>query len=163
MIFVTIGSMFPFDRLVRAVDQWAADNSYSDIQLQIGSGSYVPKHAKWVRSLPPMEFATAIKNCDLMVAHLGMGSIISAMQAQKPVILLPRKMSLGEATSDHQVDGTEWLRGRTGVWIADSENEIEELLTSFVSGRLSQEATDATSQYASTELLNRVRGFIQAD
>ena len=24
MIFVTIGSIFPFDRLIRAMDQWAA-------------------------------------------------------------------------------------------------------------------------------------------
>lgn len=161
MIFVTIGSMFPFDRLVRTVDRWAGHKNYNDISMQIGAGAYLPQNTKWIRSLPPDDFSNAIRNCDLMVAHLGMGSIISAMQAQKPVILLPRKMSLGEATSDHQVHGTEWLRGRPGVWIANDEREIEELLTSFIDGKLNR-AIDAASPYASTELIDKVKNFVRA-
>jgi UDP-N-acetylglucosamine transferase subunit ALG13 len=30
MIFVTIGSMFPFDRLIQVVDRWAGHVNYSD-------------------------------------------------------------------------------------------------------------------------------------
>ncbi|WP_165349640.1 glycosyltransferase [Methylibium sp. Pch-M] len=161
MIFVTIGSMFPFDRLVRAVDRWAGHANYSAVSMQIGAGTYHPKNAKWVRTLPPDEFSNAIRNCDLMVAHLGMGSIISAMQAQKPVILLPRKMQLGEATSDHQLHGMEWLRGRPGVWIAEDESQMEELLGSFVDGKLNQ-AIEAASQYASVEMIEKVKKFVHA-
>ena len=44
MIFVTIGSMFPFDRLIRAMDAFAQANPGTEILAQIGTGDYVPAH-----------------------------------------------------------------------------------------------------------------------
>lgn len=161
MIFVTVGSMFPFDRLIRAVDQWATQRNFNDITMQIGAGSYLPQNGKWIRSLSPDDFASAVKRCDLMVTHLGMGSVISAMQARKPIILLPRRAALGEANSDHQIHGTEWLRGSSGVWIADDEKDIEEFLMSFIGGKLTQ-VTNEVSQYASIELIEKVKNFVNS-
>ena len=52
MIFVTIGSMFPFDRLIRAMDDWAAAQPEPvELVAQIGEGSYRPAHMRWVPSL----------------------------------------------------------------------------------------------------------------
>ena len=44
VIFVTIGSMFPFDRLIRAMDAWAAAQPERRVELlaQIGDGGYEP-------------------------------------------------------------------------------------------------------------------------
>jgi hypothetical protein len=36
VIFVTVGSMFPFDRLVRTMDNWAAAESMADLQGLFG-------------------------------------------------------------------------------------------------------------------------------
>ena len=44
MIFVTIGSMFPFDRMIRVMDDWAARNASQETFAQIGTGSYEPTH-----------------------------------------------------------------------------------------------------------------------
>ena len=44
MIFVTIGSMFPFDRLIRVMDDWTARSGRKDVLAQIGNGGYVPQH-----------------------------------------------------------------------------------------------------------------------
>ena len=41
MIFVTVGSQLPFDRLVRAVDDWAAGNGGAAAFAQIGASSYL--------------------------------------------------------------------------------------------------------------------------
>ena len=49
VIFLTIGSMFPFDRLVRAMDDWAGTGSQCEILALIGAGSYEPRHMRWVR------------------------------------------------------------------------------------------------------------------
>ncbi len=159
MIFVTVGSMFPFDRLIKTVDVWIETSGYREVLFQIGNGAYRPAHARWVRSLTPVEFTQSIRNCDVLVAHLGMGSIISAMQARKPVILLPRRVALGEVTSDHQVHGTAWLRGRQGIWIADDETTLARLLDEFVQGAILA-PTESASQYASPELIEKVRAFI---
>jgi UDP-N-acetylglucosamine transferase subunit ALG13 len=127
--------------------------------IQIGSGAYEPVHAKWVRMMGPLEFNQTISRCSLVVAHLGMGSIISAMQAQKPVILLPRQFSLGEHTSDHQMHGTEWLKERAGIWIAADVLELHRLLDMYTRGEIARTA-DQVSQFASPELLDNVRSFL---
>lgn len=159
MIFVTVGSMFPFDRLAQAADAWARRNASQDVLVQIGEGRFVPKHARWVRMMRPGEFNDTISACDLVVAHLGMGSIITAMQAQKPVVLMPRIYELGEHTSDHQMHGTEWLRDKPGIWIAKDESELQQLLDEYVVGNIASPSEKATS-IASPELIARVRQFI---
>ena len=72
MIFVTIGSMFPFDRLIRAMDAWAAAQPQPAALLaQIGDGGFEPGHMRWVRSLPRDAYARAVAEADLVVAHAG--------------------------------------------------------------------------------------------
>ena len=60
MIFVTIGSMFPFDRLIQAMDQWTAATGHGDVFAQTGNGAYVPQHMKHVRTLPQAEFTATV-------------------------------------------------------------------------------------------------------
>ena len=126
MIFVTIGSMFPFDRLVRAMDAWAeaqAETAAGPVPLlaQIGDGGYEPQHMRWVRSLDRDAYARAVVESDVVVAHAGMGSVITAGEHGKPIVLLPRLAAQGEHTSDHQVDTARWLRTRPGIHVADTE------------------------------------------
>jgi UDP-N-acetylglucosamine transferase subunit ALG13 len=161
VIFATIGSMFPFDRMAKAVDDWLARNPGRDALIQIGSGRYEPVHGKWVRMMRPAEFNETVRRCELVVAHLGMGSIITAMQSQKPVILLPRQFALGEHTSDHQMHGVEWLQGRPGIWIADEVPDLHRLLDDYVAGNI-RRPTDQAAQFASPELIANLRTFIHS-
>ncbi len=161
MIFATVGSMFPFDRLASGIDEWAGRSGYPDVLVQIGTGRYQPKHARWVRMLKPAEFTDAINACSLIVAHLGMGSVIAASQARKPLLLLPRQLALGEHTSDHQMDGVEWLRSRAGIWIAEDVPAMHRLLDDFVAGRIRHGIMEI-QPYASEELLTHVKAFIRA-
>lgn len=151
--------MLPFDRLVQAVDRWSGEHPVQKILIQLGQGQYLPKHAEWVRMMRPLEFNQSVESCELMVAHLGMGSFITAMQAGKPVILFPRSFALGEITSDHQRQAADWLRGRPGVWVADDETALLDLLDAFCAGQLSV-SPEVGSRSASTELIAHVRQFI---
>jgi UDP-N-acetylglucosamine transferase subunit ALG13 len=159
VIFVTVGSMFPFDRLAKGADEWAERNPRQPMLVQIGTGSYVPRFARSVRMLRPTEFGEAVGGATLVVAHLGMGSIITAMQARKPIVLMPRIFDLGEHTSDHQMHGTDWLRGRPGIWIADDVDALHHYLDAFRDGSLVQGSL-GVEPHASTELIGRVRAFI---
>lgn len=91
MIFVTVGSQTPFDRLIRAVDDWARDVGTADeVVAQIGAGAYEPTSIRWVRSLSPAAFRDHCRQAQLVIAHAGMGSVLKAMEFGKPLLLLPR-------------------------------------------------------------------------
>ena len=120
MIFVTIGSMFPFDRMIRAMDAWAAAEAGSeDVLAQVGAGDYEPRHMTWVRKLDRPAYADAIRRSRLVVAHAGVGSIVTAGELCRPIVVLPRRAHLGEHTSDHQVETVGWLRAKPWVHVAD--------------------------------------------
>ena len=103
MIFVTVGSMFPFDRLIRAIDELAgAGRLREDVLAQIGDGRFVPSHIPYRRFMNRPEYELAIGESTSMIAHAGMGTIEMALAASKPLLVVPRSGRLGEHVNDHQ-------------------------------------------------------------
>ena len=105
VIFVTVGGELPFDRLIRAMDAFAAAQPRGEVLAQIGAGGFEPAHMRWVRSLDratttPRRWPAA----ELLVAHAGIGSVVTAGEHGKPIVLLPRQARLGEHRNDHQLD-----------------------------------------------------------
>ena len=124
VIFVTVGSMFPFDRLVRAMDAWAAAHPEEEVLAQIGDGGFEPWHMRWQRLLDRAPFDDTVRRARLVVAHAGVGSVVTARTLGRPVVVLPRRRQLGEHTCDHQVETVGWLRGRPGIHVADGEEDL---------------------------------------
>lgn len=128
MIFLTVGTHEPFDRLVRAVDDWyESRDGKPDLFAQITKrkdGGYVPKNFEWVERLTPIEFSARFDAANVIVAHAGMGTIISALNAGKPIIVMPRRGHLNETRNDHQFSTVQQLKGREGIFVAMDETEI---------------------------------------
>ena len=78
----------------------------------------------WVRKLDQVEFARTVETAELVVAHAGMGSVITASQFHQPIVMLPRLKEAGEHTTDHQIATANWLRGKPGVFIADADADL---------------------------------------
>ena len=127
MIFATIGSMLPFDRFVKSMDDWSARHPTIPAFVQIGEGSYVPKMPH-ERMMSPSAFARRVKEAEVIVAHAGMGSVIMAAEAEKPVVLFPRRAALGEHTTDHQLDTVGWLKERAGIYVAMEVGDLDEMI-----------------------------------
>ena len=121
MIFVTVGGELPFDRLVRAMDGFAAAHPGEDVLAQIGAGGFEPAHMRWQRTLERAAYAAALDAAELVVAHAGIGSVLSAGEPGKPIVLMPRRARLGEHRNDHQRDTVAHLAGRPGLFVADDE------------------------------------------
>lgn len=102
MIFVTIGTQAPFDRLICAVDEIAASLD-EPVIAQVYKSSYQPKYIKTVDFLAPGEFNKLFEEARIIVAHAGMGTIISALIKKKPIIVFPRLASWGEHRNEHQM------------------------------------------------------------
>jgi UDP-N-acetylglucosamine transferase subunit ALG13 len=130
MIFVTIGSMAPFDRLIRRADALAARLPNERFVAQIGSGEYWPTNMAAERMLKTSAFRQNINGAKLVVAHAGMGSVISAMEASVPIVIVPRRQSLGEVNTDHQLATARWLQGRSGVHVALDDGDLDHVVIS---------------------------------
>jgi len=127
VIFLTLGTHQPFDRLVRAVDRWCRLTGCTDVFGQItdpGPGGYRPAHFAFTGYLPAALYAQRVAACDFMVAHAGMGSIITALSELKPIVVMPRRAALGEQRNDHQLATAERFRRRPGVAVAEDEDAL---------------------------------------
>lgn len=58
---------------------------------------------KCVGFLPPDVFAEYFGRARMVIAHAGMGTILSALKQDKPIIIVPRLASLKEHRNDHQI------------------------------------------------------------
>lgn len=105
MIFLTVGTLQPFDRLVKAVDALAGSNRLNEpVFGQIGFGDFQPSHIQACSVLKKNEFDEKMQEASLVISHAGMGSIITAVNLQKPMIVMPRLAGYGEHVNDHQLD-----------------------------------------------------------
>lgn len=158
VIFASVGSMLPFDRFVRAVDEWAAEHLETPVFLQIGRGAYEPKHAEWARIVPHADYARRLRDCDLFVAHVGMGSILQALEAKKQMLLLARHQSLGEHTTDHQLHTAKRFGATPGLRIAADEEELKRLIGELLANPL--QSGDTLPNAAPAAFIERIGAFL---
>jgi beta-1,4-N-acetylglucosaminyltransferase len=85
VIFVTVGHT-DFDALVQEMDRLASGLG-EEVLMQIGSGRYEPRHARYFRYAPALEPYMA--QADLVVCHAGLGVIVEALGLGKRVVCVP--------------------------------------------------------------------------
>ena len=158
VIFASVGSMLPFDRFVRAVDEWAAEHPEISVFLQIGAGEYEPEHAEWARIVPHADYARRLRECDLFVAHVGMGSILQALEARKQMLLLVRDRARGEHTTDHQLHTARRFAATPGLRITEDESELKRLIGELLANPLP--SGDALPSSAPAAFIDRISGFL---
>lgn len=161
MIFVTVGGQKPFDRLVACVDDWvgariAAGEGAPEVFAQIGKSERPPQHIPWVESLSPADYAARVKSASVIIAHAGMGTILTAAELAKPILVFPRLASLGEHRNDHQTATADRMEQAMNLPVARGEAELRDWL-----GRLSElSAERQTGTRTRDRLVACVRDFI---
>ncbi len=155
MIFVTVGTQLPFDRLVRAVDSLAPGLGRR-VFAQTSEGGFEPAHIEWRPFIRPMEVDAFFREADVVVAHAGIGTILTARKYGKPLIVMPRRAGLGEHRNDHQLATVKGLEGRRGIYVAQDETMLEDLLSRPLEGP----EDPSTPNPARERLLRHVDGII---
>jgi UDP-N-acetylglucosamine transferase subunit ALG13 len=161
VIFLTVGTQLPFDRLVKALDSWAGARGRSDIFGQIadpGPEGYRPKNFPFTANVPPADFQQRCRDAALIVAHAGMGSLITAMTFGKPILVMPRRGHLNEHRNDHQFATAEKLGNRPGVAVALDEAELAAKLDAMAAEGTAGAAT--LPPFADEKLIAAVRSAI---
>lgn len=129
MIFCTIGTQAPFDRFLKIIDEIAPELNGEEIVVQAFHDKYVPKNVRVVQMLPPDEFNRIFLSARLIVGHAGMGTIISALTQDKPIVVFPRIAALGEHRNEHQLATAKKMNELGYVYVANDYKELHDLVT----------------------------------
>lgn len=159
MIFVTVGTQLHFDRLVRAVDQWAGARGIPDVFAQVGPSDHQFQHIQAKQFVEPTDFRKRVEMASVVIAHAGMGSIITALELGKRIIVMPRQASLGEHRNDHQVATVKKFAQQGRIEVAFNEQELIDKLDHLEA----LDEVDRLSSQASQYLIESIRAFIEID
>jgi UDP-N-acetylglucosamine transferase subunit ALG13 len=103
VIFVTVGTQLAFDRLITAVDEWAGAAAGREVFAQIGPSRLQPRHIQHAQFVTPEECSERMLAAKAIVAHAGVGTILTALEIGKSLLVMPRRAALGEHRNDHQL------------------------------------------------------------
>lgn len=158
MIFVTVGSQLPFDRLVRTMDEWAGRNRDCPVFAQIGDSALRPAHLQWCATMVPRDYERRLHEAEFVVAHAGMGTILSGLERGKRLVLLPRRARDGEHRNDHQLATAKHFARLPQVLVAADEAELPALVDRLRAGQ--DAGAPAAPPAASPRLLAAIREFV---
>lgn len=112
VIYVTVGTMFlDFPRLILKMDDIAGETG-ERVVIQIGMGKTYPRHCEYFDFRPHDEVLALQREARVIVCHAGIGSALDALQARRPLIVVPRRKRFREHMTDHQLDVAEAVQRR---------------------------------------------------
>lgn len=106
LILVTLGTQDKkFYRILEAVQKQIDNKNIKNrVVVQAGCSSDFESKDMEIFDLIPMdEFDKLISECDLLITHGGVGSIITGLKNNKKVIAVARLKKYGEHENDHQL------------------------------------------------------------
>lgn len=163
MIFLTTGTQLPFDRLVRAVDDWldgaACPHEVCAQVLPPSRDVYVPRHFGTKARFSPADYAEAFARAELIVSHAGMGTILTALTEGKRICIMPRQMQYGEHRNDHQRSTADRLGAHPGLFTARDEHDLPRCLDAALQADAAGQDV-AVDPFADQGFTDRLRDFI---
>lgn len=135
-VVVTLGTMedYGFPRLVERVH--ALLPAGAEVLWQLGCTRVPGLAIEAHESLPEKTLRQAIAAADLVIAHAGCGSALTAMEAGRMPLLIPRRAIRGENIDDHQAELAAELKDR-GLAVVREVGELDlEALLEAAAGRV---------------------------
>lgn len=147
MTFVTLGTQdFPFNRLLELVDRLVEEGVLRDeVFAQVGYSTYAPKNYSCVDFLNPAEYSRRIAQADLIIAHAGVGTIMSCLSSRRKLIVVPRSKVHGEHVDDHQFEIAEEFARKGYLLAADNYDALKSAVLSIPDASLREYVKGANS------------------
>ncbi|CAG37935.1 glycosyltransferase [Desulfotalea psychrophila] len=153
MIFITVGTQAPFDRLVALIDKWPEINQY-ECFAQVANSKYIPQNIPFTNFLDERSFNERFDKAKIIISHAGMGTIISCLKSKKIILTLPRLGEYQEHRNNHQLDTTASLAERGYIYPIFNENDLVDRLSKLADLKCLKSIDD----YASISLINFIKG-----
>ena len=150
MIFVTLGTNDEsFERLLKTIDK-AIDNKVikDKVIVQAGCTKYESKNMEIFSLIPKEKFEELVEQCDFLITHGGVGSILTGLNKNKKVIAVPRLAKFKEHGNDHQLQIVENF-GKMGYIIP--VNKMEDL----------EDAIKSIKKFKPNKFISNTKNFIK--
>ena len=131
MILITLGTQDKkFYRLLEAVQSQINKKNIKDrVVVQAGCSSDFKSTDMEIFDLIPMdEFDKLIEQCDVLITHGGVGTIITGLKNNKKVIAAARLQKYGEHVNDHQLQIIENFTNAGYILSLDNFDELDKVL-----------------------------------
>ena len=130
MIFVTLGTNDEsFERLLKAIDKEIEKGTIKErVVVQAGCTKYQSKKMEIMDLIPREEFDRLISECDLLITHGGVGSILTGINHNKKVIAVPRLAKYKEHGNDHQLQIVENFSERKYILAVKDLNKLGKII-----------------------------------
>lgn len=131
MIFVTLGTQDrKFDRLLEAIEKQIENEVINEeVIVQAGcSSNFKSKYMKIFDLIPMDEFDKLISECDILITHGGVGSIITGLKNNKKVIAAARLKEYGEHQNNHQLQIIENFASEGYILSLNEFDKLDEVL-----------------------------------
>ena len=153
MIFVTLGTQkFQLNRLLIELDRLVEQKLLNDdIYAQIGNSTYYPKYYSYSKLLSRDDYERMINECDLLITHAGVGTILQGLKLKKKIIVFPRLERFNEHVDDHQLQIARNFANKNYVLMCKDESDLEKMIN---------ESINFTSKYQNNESSNKIVDFI---
>ncbi len=161
MIFLTIGFQFSFDRLIKEMDRITPKLNGMHVIAQVSQTRHEVENMESHAYVKPAEFENYFQNATLIISHAGMGTILSALESERPIIVMPRLKKYGELTTDHQISTARKLEKLNYVHVAYDETELESKVLKVLNGDL--KPLHKISKHASKQLLDSISSFLNSN
>ncbi|MBP3920341.1 MAG: beta(1,3)galactosyltransferase EpsH [Bacilli bacterium] len=105
MIFVCLGTQDKeFKRLPLKIEELVNNRVIKEeVIMQVGTTKFSSNKIKVYDMMSMDKFANCVKNCDLLITHGGVGTILDALKHNKKIIAFPRLAKYHEHVNDHQI------------------------------------------------------------
>ena len=105
MIFVSLGTNDKsFKRLLDKIDKEISLGNIKDkVIVQSGYTKYESKNMDIIDLMPMDVFNKNISECDILITHGGVGTILDGLKLGKKIIAFPRLAKYQEHVNDHQL------------------------------------------------------------
>ena len=97
-----------------------------------------------------------MRNADVIIAHAGMGTILTALEYEKTILVLPRRASLGEHRNEHQLATAKNFDEMGTIRVAMENDDLVAMLSDVES----LSAAGKIGPHASDQLLGTLRDFV---
>lgn len=156
MIFVTVGTLYPFDRLLKAIDEFAQENNNNDFFAQTGIQGYKPKNFGSVETLKKNEYDKYVHQSEAIISHAGMGTVFAAREAYKPLLVMPRLKQFNENINDHQVKTAQALEQKKILLAAYDTDQLKQKIPQLKSFKPS------SSEQSAENLIDKLKEYINS-
>lgn len=134
MIVVSVGTNEArFDRLLIALQSVDLDE---ELVVQYGSCSVRPSSATLHEFVTYQELVELMRSARAVVAHAGVGIVLTALANGKRPIVMPRLKRFGEAVDDHQLHFGRRLEARGLVTVVEDTPSLQAALADDSSCRV---------------------------